>query len=254
MGDARRPGGRVGQVGAHRALRPEELLVGGGGEVDRQGVLDVAGAALRASRASRERRTASSSEIGGGSGRLGGVTCSRPALTTDRLGRAQHLAGQQQVGVVADDVAVGVEPGRPGLGDLGVGRAAARGGARRSPTASPLGARRPRRSWARAVAGRGSAPGRPAAARTVGAVGTQPGSGTAGESTDAPWAGLGPAGAPTGIPCVGVRPGGGANPGSGSGAPATTVWGRAATAPGSQAGGDAHPEHRARRRAAPVAA
>ena len=46
QGDARGPGGGVGQVVAQRALGAEELLVGGGSEVDRQGALHVAVATL----------------------------------------------------------------------------------------------------------------------------------------------------------------------------------------------------------------
>ena len=58
-----------GRSSRSRALGAEELLVGGGGEVDGQGALHVAVRPSRASLASRERRTASSSEMGGGRGR-----------------------------------------------------------------------------------------------------------------------------------------------------------------------------------------
>ena len=76
------------------ALRPEELLVGRRGEVDRERVLDVAVRRLRVLGARRSARTASSSEIGGGSGRLGRARAARRGHdVTDPRGRRSAWPG-----------------------------------------------------------------------------------------------------------------------------------------------------------------
>ena len=164
-GDARGPGGGVGQVGPQRALRAEELLVGCRREVDRERALDVAGATLlrlhrRAGTDAPPPRARSAAAGGGSAGRRAGRRRSRPHL----LRRAQDLTREEHVGVGPDD-------SRLASYQAGQARAisASEGSGPRcraaidhsvSPRATTTGRARPRQHR---DAGRGSAPARRAA-------------------------------------------------------------------------------------------
>ena len=146
VGDPRRPRRGVGQVGARRALRPEELLVGCRGEVDRQRVLDVAGPTVLRLPGQAGRRTASSSEIGGGS-------ASARSDHVQRAGGHRHHHPRRAQDLAREAGRRGRVPRPPGWPRARRARPArsrrprrrARGAARRSTTACRPVARRPRR-------------------------------------------------------------------------------------------------------------